>query len=61
MDPHERHLHENYDAGIDVVRFLAFLLVFLHHFVFRGGNSIQLDSQSFWSNNVVDRMAFFWI
>ena len=59
MDPHERHLHENYDAGIDVVRFLAFLFVFIHHFIFRGGNSISVDSQQFWSNSIVDRITFF--
>ena len=51
--------HQNYDAGIDVVRFLAFLFVFIHHFIFRGGNSISADSQQFWSNSIVDRITFF--
>lgn len=56
---HEKTSHKNYDAGIDVVRFLAFLFVFIHHFVFRGGNSISVDSQQFWSNSIVDRISFF--
>jgi peptidoglycan/LPS O-acetylase OafA/YrhL len=51
--------HQNYDAGIDVVRFLAFLFVFTHHFIFRGGNSISVNSQQFWSNSIVDRISFF--
>ena len=51
--------HQNYDAGIDVVRFLAFFSVFIHHFVFRGGNSISTNSQEFWSNSIVDRVSFF--
>jgi len=51
--------NENYDLGIDAVRFLAFLFVFIHHFVFRGGNSISVDSQQFWSNSIVDRISFF--
>ena len=51
--------HQNYDAGIDVVRFLAFFSVFIHHFVFRGGNSISTNSEEFWSNSIVDRVSFF--
>ena len=51
--------HQNYDAGIDVVRFLAFLSVFIHHFVFQGGNSISANSQEFWSNSIVDKVSFF--
>lgn len=49
----------NYDIGIDVVRFLAFSSVFIHHFVFRGGNSISTSSQEFWSNSIVDKVSFF--
>lgn len=48
-----------YDSGIDVVRFLAFFLVFLHHFVYRGGNSITTVSNSYWTNPFANSVAFF--
>jgi peptidoglycan/LPS O-acetylase OafA/YrhL len=48
-----------YDSGIDVVRFLAFFLVFLHHFVYRGGNSITANSNSYWTSPFANSVAFF--
>ena len=50
---------QNYDSGIDVVRFFAFFLVFFHHFVYRGGNSITNAPSTYWQNQVVDAIAFF--
>lgn len=50
---------QNYDAAIDVVRFCAFFLVFLHHFVYRGGNSIVDSPPTYWNNSLVDAIAFF--
>ena len=49
----------SYDSGIDVVRFLAFFFVFLHHFVYRGGNSIMAISNSFWNNPFANSVSFF--
>ena len=49
----------NYDAGIDVVRFIAFFSVFIHHFVFRGGNSISVVPEAYWTNSYIDSIAFF--
>lgn len=49
----------SYDSGIDVVRFLAFFFVFLHHFVYRGGNSIMAISTSFWNNPFANSVSFF--
>ena len=49
----------SYDSGIDVVRFLAFFFVFLHHFVYRGGNSITAISNSYWANPFVNSVSFF--
>jgi peptidoglycan/LPS O-acetylase OafA/YrhL len=51
--------NSTYDAGIDVVRFIAFLCVFIHHFVYRGGNSIAEAPKTFWANIYVDSFAFF--
>jgi peptidoglycan/LPS O-acetylase OafA/YrhL len=49
----------NYDLGIDVVRFIAFFFVFIHHFVYRGGNSISTHPETFWTNTYVDSVTFF--
>ena len=49
----------NYDAGIDVVRFIAFLSVFIHHFTYRGGNSLTGSPHAFWVNTYIDSIAFF--
>lgn len=49
----------SYDSGIDVVRFLAFFSVFLHHFVYRGGNSITATSNSYWNNPFANSVSFF--
>jgi peptidoglycan/LPS O-acetylase OafA/YrhL len=51
--------NQNYDQGIDVVRFVAFFLVFIHHFVYKGGNSISEPSKSYWSNTYLDSISFF--
>ncbi len=48
-----------YDAGIDVVRFIAFLSVFMHHFTYQGGNSLLGSPDAFWVNTYVDSIAFF--
>ena len=50
---------QNYDSGIDVVRFIAFFFVFIHHFVYRGGNSISELPQTYWSNTYLDSISFF--
>jgi len=49
----------NYDPGIDVVRFIAFFLVFIHHFVYKGGNSISQQPKTYWTNTYVDSITFF--
>ena len=49
----------NYDAGIDAVRFVAFLLVFIHHFVYLGGNSISEFPNTYWVNPYIDSVARF--
>lgn len=36
-----------FDKGIDAVRFLAFFLVFLVHFVYKGGNSIDVPTDTY--------------
>lgn len=48
-----------YNSGIDVVRFIAFLLVFVHHFVYRGGNSISSAGSSYWADKNINAFAFF--
>ena len=48
-----------YDPGIDAVRFIAFFCVFLHHFVYRGGNSITEAPTAFWANSYIDSISFF--
>lgn len=50
---------QSYDSGIDVVRFIAFFLVFIHHFVYRGGNSITDSPYAYWQSPFVDTLAFF--
>ena len=50
---------QNYDSVIDVVRFCAFFFVFLHHFVYRGGNSIVDSPPTYWNNSIIDSIAFF--
>ena len=50
---------QNYDSGIDVVRFIAFFFVFIHHFVYRGGNSISELPKTYWSNTYLDSISFF--
>jgi peptidoglycan/LPS O-acetylase OafA/YrhL len=51
--------NHDYDPGIDVVRFIAFFLVFVHHFVYRGGNSILENPKMYWSNSYVESISFF--
>lgn len=48
-----------YNSGIDVVRFIAFLLVFVHHFVYRGGNSISVAGSSYWADKRINAFSFF--
>lgn len=49
----------NYNPGIDVVRFIAFLFVFIHHFIYQGGNSLTGSPDAFWVNSYIDSIAFF--
>lgn len=51
--------NRNYDLGIDVVRFIAFFFVFIHHFVYKGGNSISQKPETYWTNTFVDSVTFF--
>ena len=51
--------NQNYDLGIDVVRFIAFLFVFIHHFVYRGGNAISELPKVYWNNTYLDSISFF--
>lgn len=51
--------NRNYDLGIDVVRFIAFFFVFIHHFVYKGGNSISQEPETYWTNTFVDSVTFF--
>jgi peptidoglycan/LPS O-acetylase OafA/YrhL len=51
--------NDNYDLGIDVVRFIAFFFVFIHHFVYRGGNSLSTHPETFWTNTYVESITFF--
>jgi peptidoglycan/LPS O-acetylase OafA/YrhL len=48
-----------YDPSIDVVRFIAFFAVFIHHFVYRGGNSISENPNTYWTWGPLDLFAFF--
>lgn len=48
-----------YDLGIDVVRFIAFFFVFLHHFAYKGGNSLSQHPDAYWTNAYFDSIAFF--
>ena len=48
-----------YDPSIDVVRFVAFFAVFIHHFVYRGGNSISGNPKTYWTWEPLDLFAFF--
>lgn len=48
-----------YDLGIDFVRFIAFFLVFLHHFAYKGGNSLSQHPDAYWTNAYIDSIAFF--
>jgi peptidoglycan/LPS O-acetylase OafA/YrhL len=50
---------QSYDSGIDVVRFIAFFFVFIHHFVYRGGNSISELPKTYWTNTYLDSISFF--
>ena len=49
----------NYDSVIDIVRFIAFFFVFIHHFVYRGGNSISELPKTYWTNTYLDSVSFF--
>lgn len=51
--------NQNYDLGIDVVRFIAFFFVFIHHFVYKGGNSISELPKTYWTNTYLDSISFF--
>lgn len=49
----------SYNNGIDIVRFIGFLCVFVHHFVYRGGNSIYSRSDAYWQNSFFDSISYF--
>jgi peptidoglycan/LPS O-acetylase OafA/YrhL len=49
----------NYSNGIDIVRFIGFFCVFIHHFVYQGGNSIYSQSGAYWQNQFVDAISYF--
>ncbi len=42
-----------------MVRFIAFFFVFIHHFVYKGGNSISEIPKSYWANSFFDSISFF--
>ena len=52
-------VQSRYGPAIDLIRFIAFFLVFFTHFVNRGGNSIQVIERQWWSNQVIQRFADF--
>ena len=49
----------SYSNGIDIVRFIGFFCVFIHHFVYQGGNSIYSQSGAFWQNQFIDAISYF--
>ena len=48
-----------FDKGIDAVRFLAFFLVFLVHFVYKGGNSIEVPADSYSAHFLIKDLSKF--
>jgi len=50
---------KNYEPDIDVIRFFAFFAVFFTHFVNMGGNAITEDSEQWWNNDFIQRVASF--
>lgn len=48
-----------FDKGIDSVRFLAFFLVFLVHFVYKGGNSINIPTSTYGNNFLLKDLSRF--
>ena len=52
-------LNSSYDPTIDLIRFIAFFLVFFTHFINRGGNAIQVNAGQWWNNEFIQRVADF--
>lgn len=50
---------KKYDPRIDLIRFLAFFLVFFTHFVNKGGNAISLSANQWWDRSLVQQIANF--
>lgn len=48
-----------FDKGIDAVRFLAFFLVFLVHFVYKGGNSIDVSTDTYSDHFLIKDLSKF--
>jgi peptidoglycan/LPS O-acetylase OafA/YrhL len=50
---------KTYDPVIDFIRFVAFFLVFIRHFVLNGGEGIVANNDSWWSLEIIQRLAYF--
>jgi peptidoglycan/LPS O-acetylase OafA/YrhL len=49
---------QSFDPAIDFIRFIAFILVFIRHFILSGGGGIASNEQ-WWSYEVIQRIAEF--
>jgi len=49
----------SFDYRLDFIRFIAFLLVFICHFVHNGGVGIQNNPSTWWNNQIIQRFANF--
>ena len=48
-----------FDTRLDLVRFIAFFLVFFTHFINEGGNAIRNRSDVWWNQDFIQRFADF--